>query len=165
MPHSVRRASATWASNASAGWQQVNISRSRSSGTSGSGSARSDGGQSMATSRSFAAPTAFRRNRSMARLRAAVVSQAPGRRGIPSRGQVCAASANASPAHSSARSQSPVTLIMVATSCPHSSRNDSASAAATSTAPPYRPVYPTTIGRDRQGQLVEVATVNAWECH
>ena len=43
----------------------------------------------------------------MARLRATVVSQAPGRRGIPSAGQRCDAVAKASCAQSSARSQSP----------------------------------------------------------
>ena len=37
MPASVRRVSATCASNDSAGWQQVNMRRSRSSGTSSSG--------------------------------------------------------------------------------------------------------------------------------
>ena len=36
MPASVRRVSATWASKESAGWQQVNIRRRRSSGTSSS---------------------------------------------------------------------------------------------------------------------------------
>src|SRR5580693_3646925 len=84
-----------------------------------------------ATSRSLAAPTALRRRTSMARLRAAVVSHAPGRPGIPSRGQRCRASANASCAHSSARSQSPVVLISVATTLPHSSRNAEATAAST----------------------------------
>ncbi len=39
MPASVRRVSATWASNDSAGWQQVNMRRSRSSGTSSSDAA------------------------------------------------------------------------------------------------------------------------------
>ena len=89
---------------------------------------------SAATSRSLAAPTALRRSTSMARLRAAVVSQAPGRPGIPSRGQRCRAVAKASWAHSSARSQSPVTRMSVATTRPHSSRNAASTAALTSAA-------------------------------
>jgi hypothetical protein len=137
-PASVRRVSATRASSASAGWQQVNISRSRSSGTplwsvSGAenGSAGSAGARA-ATSRSLAAPTARRRSTSMARFLAVVVSHAPGRPGIPSTGQRCSAIANASWAHSSARSQSPVVRISVATTRPHSSRNAASTAALTS---------------------------------
>ena len=138
-PASVRRVSATRASSASAGWQQVNISRSRSSGTplwsvSGSYAEGSDDGDTdmAATSRSLAAPTAFLRSTSMARLRAAVVSHAPGRPGMPSFGHRCRAIANASCAHSSARSQSPVVRISVATTRPHSSRNAASTAALTS---------------------------------
>ena len=52
-----------------------------------------------------------------ARLRAAVVSHAPGVRGTPSRGHVSRARAKASCAHSSARSQSPVVRMSVATTC------------------------------------------------
>src|SRR5580704_11762145 len=85
-----------------------------------------------ATSRSFAAPTALRRRTSMARFRAAVVSHAPGRPGTPSDGHRCRAIANASCAHSSARSQSPVVRISVATTLPHSSRNAASTAALTS---------------------------------
>ena len=81
-----------------------------------------------ATSRSLAAPTAFLRSTSMARLRAAVVSHAPGRPGMPSFGQRCRAIANASCAHSSARSQSPVVRISVATTRPHSSRKAASTA-------------------------------------
>ena len=65
------------------------------------------GGWITATSSSLAAPVVARRRRSSARLRAVVVSQAPGVRGMPSRGQRSSARAKASCAHSSARSQSP----------------------------------------------------------
>ena len=145
-PASVRSVSATRASSDSAGWQQVNISRSRSSGTplwsvsTSNAEPESGSTDSAATSRSLAAPTALRRSTSMARLRAAVVSQAPGRPGMPSRGQRCRAVANASWAHSSARSQSPVTRMSVATTRPHSSRNAASTAALTSAA--QRPQQP-----------------------
>ncbi len=36
-PHTTRRVSATWAGRGSAGWQQVKISRSRSSGAGSAG--------------------------------------------------------------------------------------------------------------------------------
>ena len=58
-------------------------------------------------------------------------SQAPGLRGTPSRGQRSSARANASCAHSSARSQSPVTRIRVATTRPQSERNAAATAPST----------------------------------
>src|SRR6266496_194847 len=97
-PSSVRRVSATRPSNGSAGWQQVKISRSRSSGTpeSSPDSAPGCGSGSSptaiaATSRSLVASVAVRRSRFTARLRAVVVSQAPGRRGTPSRGHVSSA--------------------------------------------------------------------------
>ena len=113
-PASVRRVSATRAGNGSAGWQHVKISRSRSSGISSSG-VSSGWRSSTARSRSLSAPALSRRSRSVARLRAAVVSQAPGLRGTPSRGHVASAAAKASCAQSSARSQSPVIPITVAT--------------------------------------------------
>ena len=62
MPASVRRVSATWASKESAGWQQVNIRRRRSSGTSSSLGSPSPGCRLLlrapptATSRSLDAP-------------------------------------------------------------------------------------------------------------
>ena len=87
MPARVRRVSATRASKASAGWQQVNIRRRRSSGTSSSSPLSASTGSTTATSDSLDAPNRARRARSMARLRATVVSHAPGRRGMPSRGQ------------------------------------------------------------------------------
>ena len=119
-PASVRSVSATRPSSGSAGWQQVKISRSRSSSiplsSSGSFIGVGSSSASAATSASSSAlPSRSRRSRSIARLRATVVSHAPGRRGTPSRGQRRSASANASCAHSSARSQSPVRLIRVAT--------------------------------------------------
>ena len=151
-PARVRRVSATRASVASAGWQQVKISRSRSSGTPRSSGSGSSGTCIRAASWSLAAPTVSRRSRSVARLRAVVVSQAPGRFGTPSRGQVRRASAKASWAHSSARSQSPVIRISVATTRPHSSRNASATAFSTSTTtpPPRSPSRRTGSARNRQ---------------
>jgi hypothetical protein len=131
-PVSVRNVSATRASNASAGWQQVKTSRSRSSAISSGGSSPTG---SAASSRSLAAPTFSRRNRSTARLRAVVVSHAPGLRGTPSTAHRVMAVANASCAHSSARSQSPVSPISVATTWPHSSRNAAATAAVGSITP------------------------------
>ena len=130
-PARVRNVSATCASRLRAGWQQVKISRRRSSSTPPS-SLGSSGVDSTATSCSLAAPVAVRRNRSSARLRAVVVSQAPGLRGMPSRLHRSSARVNASCAHSSARSQSPVNRIRVATTRPHSSRNALATAASTS---------------------------------
>jgi hypothetical protein len=86
--------SATRASGASAGWQQVNISRSRSSGivlTSSSAPASAPPAPLSASSRaSCSARAAERRSariRSSARLRATVVIHAAGFAGVPSRGQ------------------------------------------------------------------------------
>ena len=121
-PASVRSVSATCASRCSAGWQQVKISWSRSSGmASDSSNGSGIGCAIVATSRSFVASFAARRNRSSARLRAVSWSQAPGRGGTPSRRQRSRAWAKASWAHSSARSQSPVSRISAATIRPHSS--------------------------------------------
>jgi MoaA/NifB/PqqE/SkfB family radical SAM enzyme len=71
----------------------------------------------------------LRRRRSSARLRAVVFSHAAGLVGIPSRGQRSSARSNASCAHSSAKSQFPVTRIKYATTEPQSERNASATAA------------------------------------
>ncbi len=90
--------SATRASGASAGWQQVNISRSRSSGivlTSSSASSPLAPGappapvsaSSRARSSARAAERRSARIRSSARLRATVVIHAAGFAGVPSRGQ------------------------------------------------------------------------------
>ena len=93
-PHTSRSVSATCASRASAGWQQVKISRSRSSGimpppspAPAGSSGRCGAGSSGSTrSGSFRRRVVSRRSTSMARRRAAVVSQAPGLRGTPCRG-------------------------------------------------------------------------------
>src|SRR6266487_3505897 len=60
--------------------------------------------------------------RSIARLRAAVMIQAPGFRGLPSRGQRSSAVANASWTASSASSRSPMARVRMPTAFPHSSR-------------------------------------------
>ncbi len=108
-PPSVRRVSPTCASSASAGWQQVKISSSRSSGkVAVSSIASSDVSRSSRLSSSvFAASVRSRRMRSIARLRAVAISHPVGLAGTPSRGQRSAASANASCAASSASSMSP----------------------------------------------------------
>ena len=109
-PATARSVSATCASMASAGWQHMKISSSRSSGIGGPAMASSPGSSvvgSGASRGSFAASTRSRRSRSMARRRAVVTSQAPGLSGTPPDGHRCAATANASAAASSARSKSP----------------------------------------------------------
>ena len=98
-PASVLSVRATLASSASAGWQQVKIRRSRSSVTPlswGVSSPGSSGFVDIATSCSLSLPVDLRLSLSIARLRAVVVSQAPGRRGTPSRDQVSSARAKAS---------------------------------------------------------------------
>ena len=126
-PPRLRRVSATRASIASAGWQQVKISRRRSSAISpspspgtASGSACSASSRSSAASLSRSTPS--RRRRSIARLRATWVIQAPGLAGTPSRGQRSRATTKASWTASSATSKSPVTRISVATARPDSCR-------------------------------------------
>ena len=94
-PPSARKVSATCASTPSAGWQQVKISSSRSSGKLVS-SITSSTASGTSSRRVFSASTRSRRRRSIARLRAVIVSQAPGLGGVPSRGQRSAAAANAS---------------------------------------------------------------------
>src|SRR5512132_3502616 len=124
-PPSSRRVSATCAWVESAGWQQVKMSRSRSSGTAPWSSAMSGSwspGQSAATSPRSSRPRDSRRSRSMARLRAVVVIQPPGLGGRPSAGHLSRATANASWTASSARSMSPTTRIRVATDRPDSWR-------------------------------------------
>jgi len=85
-PHTSRSVSAIWASCASAGWQQVKTSRSRSSGIGPAGS----GGSAAAGSTSRGS---LRRSTSRCRTplsavrRATVVSHAPGRSGTPSLAQ------------------------------------------------------------------------------
>ena len=87
--------SATCASSASAGWQHVNSSSSRSSGIVVS-SISSSMASGTSSRRSFDASVRSRRMRSIARLRAVVTSQARGLAGMPSRGHRSAAIANAS---------------------------------------------------------------------
>src|SRR5512132_2868430 len=124
-PPSSRRVRATCAWVESAGWQQVKMSRSRSSGTAPSSSATSGSwslGDSAATSPRSSRPRDSRRRRSMARLRAVVVIQPPGLGGRPSAGHLRRATANASWTASSARSMLPKTPIRVATDRPDSWR-------------------------------------------
>ena len=89
-PHSSRRVSAIWAGWARAGWQQVKISRSRSSGISSAGSGSPT---SSTSSGSLRRSVASRRTRSSARRRATVVSHAPGLAGMPFSAQVVSACA------------------------------------------------------------------------
>ncbi len=128
-PPRVRRVRATRASSASAGWQQVKTSRSRSSARRLSLPRRTIDSVPAATrprssSASFSTWRRARRTRSSARLRAVVVIQAPGLAGIPSRGHVSSAATNASATASSAASKSPPRRRMrVASARPDSSRN------------------------------------------
>jgi hypothetical protein len=105
-PPSVRSVSATCASVESAGWQHVKTSSSRSSGN-GVSSIGSSAASGTSSRRVFSTSVRSRRRRSMARLRAVVISHVAGLEGTPSRGQRSAAIANASCAASSARSKSP----------------------------------------------------------
>ena len=78
---------------------------------------------SRASASVFSTSRFRRRSRSIARLRAVVVIQAPGLSGTPRAGQVSSALMNASWTASSARSKSPSTRMSVATARPCSSRN------------------------------------------
>lgn len=126
-PPSRRSVSATRAGSASAGWQQVKISRSWSSGSSSAASTASSGvcvgcGTRRAAAARRSAPVVSRRNRSIARLRAVVMIQPAGLGGMPSLGQQRTAAANASATASSATSRSPVTRASTATARPCSAR-------------------------------------------
>src|SRR5215211_4866620 len=124
-PPSSRKVSASCASVDSAGWQQVKISRSRSSGTGPTswGVAGSPPpGASTATSLRSCRPRDSRRRRSRAWLRAVVVIQPPGLGGTPSHGHLPRATAKASWTASSARSMSPKARIRAASDRPDSSR-------------------------------------------
>ena len=112
-PPSRRRVSAARASGASSGWQAMNIRRSRSSptGLSSIASGRRCAACSWASRSCTSASSRSRcsrswRRRSIARCRAVVISQAPGRSGTPSAGQRSSAATSASCASSSARSRS-----------------------------------------------------------
>src|SRR5215212_3072933 len=132
-PPSVRSVRATRASGASAGWQQVKISRSRSSMPSVVSSSPAALPSVVSVSRRsssvFSASRRRRRTRSIAAFRAVVVIHAPGFRGTPWVGQTSTARANASWTASSARSKSPRTRIRVATARPDSSRKTRSAAA------------------------------------
>ena len=77
-PHTSRRVSATCASHANAGWQQMKTSRRRSSGNASTGSC------SPSSSGSLRWSVAWRCIAFNALRRATVVSHAPGLRGAPS---------------------------------------------------------------------------------
>src|SRR3954454_15125855 len=133
-PPSARSVSAKRAGMSSAGWQQVNISRSRSStialsSVTGACSWRSRRTSSARRS-ARSATDRSRRRRSMARRRAATVSHAPGFAGTPSRGHVVSAAAYASWTASSASWKSPTWRINVASTAARSSRNARATASA-----------------------------------
>src|SRR5215217_9758947 len=124
-PPSRRRVSAICASVDSAGWQQVKMRRSRSSGTgpiSWGLPGSSLPADSTATSLRSSRPRDSRRRRSMAWWRAVVVIQPPGLGGTPSPGHLRRATAKASWTASSARSRSPKTPIRAASDRPDSSR-------------------------------------------
>ncbi len=92
-PHNSRSVSAICASRASAGWQQVQISRSRSSTISPSSGSAGGATSSITSSGRARRNRASRRMMSSARLRAAVVSQAAGLAGIPASAQLPSARA------------------------------------------------------------------------
>ena len=136
-PHTNRRVSATCASRASAGWQQVKMSRNRSSVTTPSPSPPSSTASPSSTldstsSGSLSRRVCSRRSASIAFRRAVVVSQAPGFAGTPWRSHACRAETYASWTHSSARSMSRATRAVAASTNAHSRRCASATAAATS---------------------------------
>ena len=116
-PQTVRRVSATCASSARAGWQQVKIRRRRSSGHSASSSLPPigpNGGTERCPSASISVKRRARRSRSIARRRATATSHADGFVGAPERGHCSSATAKASCRLSSARSKSPSRRIRVA---------------------------------------------------
>ena len=123
-PATRRSVSATLASGASDGWQQANISPSRSSGIveSRSGSIARRSASSSTACRSRSVAMRRRRSRSIARLRAVRMIQAPGSSGRPSRGQRSTAVAKASWTDSSARSRSPTLRARTPTARPNHSR-------------------------------------------
>src|SRR5215207_6786473 len=130
-PPSRRRVSAICAWVDSAGWQQVKMSRSRSSGTGPTSGLPGSSlpGNSTATSLSSSRPRDSRRRRSMAWWRAVVVIQPPGLGGTPSRGHLPRATAKASCTASSATSMSPKARIRAASDRPDSSRKIRATSA------------------------------------
>src|SRR5918994_1982622 len=133
-PPRVRRVRATLASGDRAGWQQVKISRSRSSAMVCISVSWPRAASSRARVARRSASPRSRRSRSMALLRAVVMIQAPGRSGTPALGQCWIATRKASWTASSARSKSPRTRMRVATACPDSSRNTRSTSARVSAA-------------------------------
>ena len=119
------------------------MSSSRSSGKVVSSTA-SSAASGTSSRRVFAASVRSRRIRSIARLRAVVISHARRVVGAPSRGQRSAAIANASCAASSARSKSPRKPISAARTRPHCVAEDlledryHSTIGRTSIAPPMR---------------------------
>src|SRR5215467_9440706 len=134
-PATIRSVRATCPSVASSGWQHIAISRSWSSaipaasvpgavppgGVRPSSSGRSDASRSCALLES--------RTRLRARLRHTVISQAPGRSGMPCKGHRSNAASSVSWATSSAACRSPVIRSATAMSRGHSSRNAAVRAA------------------------------------
>src|SRR6478672_8466220 len=123
-PPSSRSVRATWAAGDRAGWQQVNSSRSRSSRT-GPSSVGSSGCRWACSSAAWAwrsSRVASRRSRSIALFRAVVMTHPGGLGGVPVRGQVRRAAANASWTASSAASMLPRTRVRTATARPYSVR-------------------------------------------
>src|SRR5439155_1788628 len=128
-PPRVRRVNATRDSMGRAGWQHVNIRRSRSSGipptspfTVSFSSRFASRDSSSARTRVFSRWVRSRRIRSMALLRAVRVIHAPGFLGTPSASHLASATANASCTASSARSKSRRIRISVARARAPSSR-------------------------------------------
>jgi hypothetical protein len=98
-PQTSRKVSATWASRDRAGWQQVQISRNRSSGICASATTASSADVLTASSTSNGMDrrnAVCRRSWSSARRRATVVNHAPGRDGTPLSAQLVSACVNAS---------------------------------------------------------------------
>ena len=135
-PPSSRRVKATWCSVRSAGWQQVKISRSRSSPTDPflPLSAPSDVRANTPSCSWSSRPRAERRKSSIARFRAVVTIHPAGLGGMPSFRHRSLATTNASCTASSASVMSPKRRISVATARPYASRNTRSTVAASSRA-------------------------------
>src|SRR5712691_794164 len=144
-PPSVRRVSATRDSMGRAGWQHVNMRRSRSSEipptspfTVSSSSRFASRDSSSARTRVFSRRVRSRRSRSTALLRAVRVIHAPGFLGTPSAGHRASATAKASWTASSARSKSRRIRISVARARPPSSRKARSTTSRVSSSAPDR---------------------------
>jgi hypothetical protein len=116
-PHTSRSVSATCASGASAGWQQVKMRRRRSSSTPSSEGSEGSAMFSIRSSPSSSSETSCferRRRRSIALNRPVETSHARGLSGTPSIGHCSTAATNASCSASSATSKSPSWRMRVA---------------------------------------------------